>query len=253
MVQSVKKQHDAKASTTASPQEVQLSTEMIRTDALHTLGENALALMHELRGPLQAIRAHIQLLERKTTGHGSELSHHFLPLYHSIDLVNNLVDQFLHLTHFADTHLVVLDIAECVREMLPLLRSMSVIRLTELQEEIAPALPACMGDAQQLKRLLFNLFANALDSCAEVEKARVCICLKQEDHEIALSVLDNGCGIAADKLETIWLPFFTSKATGTGLGLPACKKIAALHGGSLTVISRLGEGSCFTLRLPIQK
>lgn len=253
MPQKVKQQRDNKAAGKAVPPDPSISAEMMQADALHSLGENAAALMHELRNPLQAIRAHIQLLERKTGGHNEELKRHFLPLYHSLDHINSLLDQFLRLSRFAPTCLASLAITECVSELLPLLRSMAVMRQVKLKEAIALDLPACLGDEQQLKRLLFNLFANALDACAGKQKARVCITLKQQQEKIILAVQDNGCGMESDKLEAIWQPFYTNKATGTGLGLPACLKIAAEHNGSLTVISRPNEGSCFTLSLPIKR
>lgn len=243
----------------AVPLGLPLSAELIQKDALHVLGENAAAVLHELRGPLQAVRAHVQLLERKTGRQGDEdLARHYLPIYQGIDHISALLDQFLRLSRLTPACLTCLDLSACVRELLPLLRSMAVIRGIELTVEIAAGLPACQGDEQQLKRLLFNLFANACDALADHcgdqgWQPRIRLALKREAGEFVLSVSDNGCGISAEQLTKIWQPFYTSKVAGTGLGLPGCLGIAAEHGGRLSVTSKPGEGSCFSLRLPLRR
>ena len=70
-----------------------------------------------------------------------------------------------------------------------------------------------------------------------------------EKHIFQLSVKDNGCGILPEVQDKIFIPFFTTKTTGSGIGLSLCKQIMTLHGGSLQVSSELGKGSCFTLKL----
>lgn len=262
----------AKMESEISPPAIPLSAELMQKDALHALGENAAAVLHELRGPLQAIRAHVQLLERKTSRGGDEaLARHYLPIYQGIDHVNDLLEQFLRLSRLMPASLTQLDLSLAVRELLPLLRSMAVMRGIELTAEIATGLPSCQGDEQQLKRLLFNLFANACDALAEytgegdiatngaaasgnkTRQPEIRLLLTQKAGKLVLSVSDNGCGIAADKQDKIWQPFYTQKAGGTGLGLPSCLGIAAEHGGTLTLTSKPGQGSCFTLRLPYKK
>lgn len=245
-----------------TPQNLVLSEELLRKDTLHTLGENAAAVLHELRGPLQAMRAHVQLLERKLCpGEGGELQRHFPPIYQGMDHINALLDQFLRLSRLADSQLAYVDIHACLQEILPLLRSMAIMRNIELSAELDPNTPGCIGDEQQLKRLLFNLFANACDAITtwqkqqgpvEQRKPQIQLQLKRDGASIMLSVEDNGCGIRKDKLRQIWEPFFTDKPAGTGLGLPSCAAIAEQHGGSLTVTSNSGEGSRFILRLPIK-
>jgi signal transduction histidine kinase len=73
-----------------------------------------------------------------------------------------------------------------------------------------------------------------------------------ENHIFRLSVTDNGCGILPEVVDRIFIPFFTTKPTGSGIGLSLCKQIMTLHGGSIRVKSELGKGSCFTLKLVVK-
>jgi signal transduction histidine kinase len=72
-------------------------------------------------------------------------------------------------------------------------------------------------------------------------------------HIFRLSVHDNGCGILPEVLDKIFIPFFTTKPTGSGIGLSLCKQIMTLHGGSLQVTSEVGKGSCFVMKLWVKR
>lgn len=232
-------------------QKIQLSSELMQAGVMHTLGENAAAIIHELRNPLQTIRAYIQLVERTLASQTSEPKY-FTALYAEINRMEGLLNQYLRLSRFAPAELKPLNLTEKVNEMLPLLRSMAVMRGIELEADLPASITSCQCDEEQFKRLLLNLVANACDACREQPQPHVRITLREDGLDIALSVLDNGCGIPPEKLEKIWQPFYTNKSGGTGLGLPSCATIAAEHGGTLTVVSEAGQGSCFTLTLPLQ-
>ena len=229
-----------------------LSPELMHANVMHTLEENAAAVIHELRNPLQTIRAYLQLLERGLQKN-SESSHyrHFEQLYNEISRMDSILSQYLHLSRMAPTELLPLNLAVKISELVPFLRSMAVVRGINMEAEMIEDLPLVLCDEQQIKRLLLNLFVNACDACTGVSEAKVIIQLYAEDGDLVLNAIDNGCGIPKEKLEKIWNPFYTNKASGTGLGLPSCARIAAEHGGSLTVISEPGQGSCFSLRLRI--
>lgn len=242
-----------KADQPSLPSKIQLSSELMQAGILHTLGENAAAVIHELRNPLQTIRAYLQILERKLASQNGEPLHHFDLLYAEIGRMDGLLNQFLRLARMAPAELQPLNLGEKIDELLPLLRSMTVMRGINLETDLTPKLPLCWCDEQQFKRLLLNLVANACDACEKSMNSCVRIHLHEQNGDLILSVIDNGYGIPAEQLEKVWQPFYTSKSGGTGLGLPACAQIAAEHGGSLTVVSEPGQGSCFTLRLPVGK
>lgn len=103
-------------------------------------------------------------------------------------------------------------------------------------------------DTHLIEQVLINLILNAVDACKNQDHAEIKILASQNPNRaIVLKVIDNGSGIPQDILENIFVPFFTSKATGSGIGLSLCKQIMLLHKGRIIVKSIEGEGSVFSL------
>ncbi len=103
-------------------------------------------------------------------------------------------------------------------------------------------------DIHLIEQVLINLLLNAVDACKEIENAKIKIEASQNtNRDIIIRVFDNGSGIPKDILENVFVPFFTSKATGSGIGLSLCKQIMLLHKGKIIVKSIEGEGSVFSL------
>ena len=107
-----------------------------------------------------------------------------------------------------------------------------------------------MLDSSQIEQVLINLLKNAGEACIEQEIPEVIIAThyEMEKRIFMLTVTDNGSGILPDVLDKIFVPFFTTKPTGSGIGLSLCKQIMNLHGGSISVSSEIGKGSCFSLK-----
>jgi signal transduction histidine kinase len=84
------------------------------------------------------------------------------------------------------------------------------------------------------------------------EGGKLSISSMNSQKEVSISITDIGIGIPKDRMEKIWTALYTTKAKGIGLGLPICKRIVEAHGGSISVLSTIGKGSTFTLKLPIQ-
>ena len=126
--------------------------------------------------------------------------------------------------------------------------SQSAVRYIYKVEDEARIL---MVDRSQIEQVLINLLKNAGEACAEQEHPEVVVetAYQPEKHIFQLSVKDNGCGILPEVLDKIFIPFFTTKPTGSGIGLSLCKQILALHGGSIRVSSEVGKGSCFVMKL----
>lgn len=107
-----------------------------------------------------------------------------------------------------------------------------------------------MLDRSQIEQVVINLLKNASEACAEQTDPEVVIATHYDSdkHLFFLSVSDNGSGILPEVLDKIFVPFFTTKPTGSGIGLSLCKQIMNLHGGSISANSEIGKGSCFTLK-----
>jgi two-component system sensor histidine kinase HydH len=112
-------------------------------------------------------------------------------------------------------------------------------------------------DAGHLKQALLNLMLNAVQAMGGVEEGRRELIVRARAHRdedgadcVAVHVIDTGPGIGADALGRVFEPYFTTKATGTGLGLPTARRIVEAHGGRMMVHSEVGKGTDFAVLLP---
>jgi PAS domain S-box-containing protein len=111
-------------------------------------------------------------------------------------------------------------------------------------------LPELNFDPQQLRQVLLNLFKNALEAMPQGGRLTVTTRIRGESVEV--EVADTGAGMTPEVAANVFQPYFTTKEKGTGLGLAICQSIIQEHGGSIAVESTLGQGSAFTIRLPLQ-
>jgi two-component system nitrogen regulation sensor histidine kinase GlnL len=110
--------------------------------------------------------------------------------------------------------------------------------------------PHIAGDENELKQLFMNMILNSLEAIEEQGNVWVNVKCPLDAH-VSVEVVDDGPGIPSDQLSKIFLPFFTSKKHGTGLGLATCKRIVTNHGGVIRVDSEPGKGTRFTIDLDL--
>lgn len=121
-----------------------------------------------------------------------------------------------------------------------------------LRCETSDDVPRIRGDADQLRQLIMNLILNAADASVNGGEVVVRFRCSASGNGTSLEVSDNGTGIAAEIIERIWSPFFTTKADGTGLGLAISRQIAQQHGATIQIRSQLGKGTVVTVIFPEQ-
>jgi signal transduction histidine kinase len=110
--------------------------------------------------------------------------------------------------------------------------------------------PAIMVDTEKMRRVFVNLIKNAFDAMPKGGTLKIASRKSAGNLEIILT--DTGTGMARETIGRLWSPLFTTKAKGMGLGLPIAKRLVEAHGGSIKVESKVGEGSTFTVTLPIR-
>lgn len=108
---------------------------------------------------------------------------------------------------------------------------------------------AIKADRSQMEQVLVNLVKNAWEASIEISNPKIKISAMQQNESVMISVSDNGVGISNEIVEQIFIPFYTTKSNGSGIGLSICRQIINLHGGTLTVSSLPDGGSIFTIRL----
>jgi signal transduction histidine kinase len=142
-----------------------------------------------------------------------------------------------------------IDVAELVRYA----AGATVPREITLDLDIAPDIPRLRGHHDALAAALSNVLINAVEACGDSGQITVRVSEASADGGrcAVISVADNGCGIAPEKLAGIWEPYITNKPGGTGLGLAIARQTVLAHGGSVTAASAPGEGTRIDIVLPI--
>jgi len=119
--------------------------------------------------------------------------------------------------------------------------------------ELDAGLPATMADPMQVKQVFLNLILNAVDAMRDGGTLRLTTQYDEETQSIIIEIADTGKGIGTDAMDKIFQPFFTTKARGTGLGLPISKRLIEEHGGAITVQSMPDRGTTFIINIPVKR
>lgn len=220
-----------------------------------------LAVMsHEMRTPLNAILGYSDLLDLEmdgplTEGQRAQLQRIRVGSRHLLDLINNVLDLTRADVRKLELDVRPVDVVAVVEEVVALLESEALMQGLSLRF-VAPAAPVPLveADLQRLRQIVTNLVGNALKF---TDEGSVTVSIEvPEDGMVAVRVEDTGIGIDADTIPLVFDEFYqvkgdlTRRHGGSGLGLAISQQLAELMGGTITVESRLGEGSTFTLRLP---
>jgi signal transduction histidine kinase len=161
--------------------------------------------------------------------------------------LKNIVTEFLEYARRPRPNLEARDVAEILGEVRDLVAAHAGPRQVEVTVAAEPATAAC--DPGQLRRALLNLAQNAVQACPDDGSGKVMLGCQKRNGEVVVTIGDTGPGIAPDLLAKIWTPFYTTKQSGTGLGLAFVREIARDHRARLDVESRPG-GTTFTIALP---
>ena len=234
-----------------APQDV--SRERVRTEGRHNrnMEDLSASIAHEIRNPIAAAKSLVQQMGEDPTTHDNiEFASVAL---NELDRVERSISHLLRYAREEDLRIVPMQMSDVVHSAVETFRDRLQRSQVELQLQIDT--PGGMrGDAEQLRRVLINLVANALDALDEAGTHEPVLQVMSGDNlagdEVWVRVQDNGPGIDDDTRAKIWSPFYTTKESGTGLGLALSRKIVDAHGGDMELNSRPGEGTEFVLTFP---
>lgn len=231
-------------------------------DRLVALGEMAAGMAHEIRNPLGAIKGAAQCLE--PAGLSREANELVAVIVEEVDRLNRVLAQFLEYVRPVLAEPSPTDVNAVVQATLQLLRNEQPPGVEVLQD-LALHLPPVSLDPEHLKQVLINLLRNSFQALGEHGRVRITSAVAYEPPgavsqserrslhhaHVLLRVSDEGPGIPEEDLSRIFVPFFTTKPQGTGLGLAISQRLIESSHGRIEVQSRPGEGTAFTLRLPV--
>jgi|UPI00039B42F7 signal transduction histidine kinase len=225
---------------------VRLQADLQQKEKLSAMGELAAGVAHEIRNPLNAISMSVQLLEREATENSSQ-QQRLVGIRKEITRIQNIIQQFLIFARPAPLQRQRVDVAEIID------RAVQTFQARALSQNVKiiwyhPGQIEANLDPGKIMTCISNLIDNAID--ATPAGGQITITLRRRRRNTFFSVADNGIGIPPENLSKIFNLYFTTKPTGTGLGLAQVYQIVSEHGGSIEVKSQPGAGSTFEINLP---
>lgn len=220
-----------------------------QAEELALLGTTAATVAHELKNPLVAIGGFAQRIYRDLEP-GDPHRERLRIVVEQVAHMERLLREMLQFSRPMTLNREELLVNDLVVDVMTLAAQRAAQAKVGLKTDLDPRAGAVPMDGARVKQVLLNLILNALQASPPGED--VYITTHRNGSEVEITIKDHGPGISPQDRERVFLPFFTTKAKGTGLGLAVCHKVVEAHHGELSVRSSLGKGSAFIVILPAE-
>jgi len=224
----------------------------IESERLNSLMLLAAGVAHEIGNPLNSLHIHLQLMQRSVQklhdGEKGELEQSIDVARSEVNRLDSIVTQFLKAIRPSRPQLrpenVNTIVEDAVRFFTPELQDREIM----VEQELRSDLPLLQVDRDQIKQAFYNVIKNGLEAMNRHGTLRIRTDL--DDTHVIIRFIDTGGGMSAESLSRVFEPYFTTKPSGTGLGLLIVRRIVREHGGELSIESSQGKGLTLTIRLP---
>ncbi len=232
----------------------QAQADLAHVNRVTTMGELTASLAHEIKQPIAAAVTNAKTCLRwlrRDCPNLEEAGEAASRIVKDVTRATDIISGISMLFKKGASHCELVDVNELIREMIVLLRSEANRYSISIRTELAEALPQVMADRVRLQQVLMNLMLNGIDAMKGTS-ARGELTIKSEagDGQLLISVSDTGVGLPPEQAEQIFQAFFTTKDSGTGMGLPISRSIIESHGGRLWASGASGKGATFQFTLP---
>jgi len=250
--------------TIADMEKRRMGSQLIMAGKLAEVGEMSAGVAHEINNPLQVMKSEEALMkdilaEMEADGKIAD-TENIRMLRDSLNQIGVQINRCKQITQgllkFAresEAKIQTVDLSMLIPEVVGMIERRAQVENIRIVQQLEKDLSPVKSDPAQLQQVFLNLLNNALYALNEKGGGEIRITATEEDNVLSVGVADNGCGIAPENMEKIFLPFYTTKPVGkgTGLGLSTCYGIVERLGGQITVTSELNVGTVFTVRLPL--
>jgi nitrogen fixation/metabolism regulation signal transduction histidine kinase len=208
---------------------------------------------HEIKNPLTPMKLSVQHMLRTFDRHDPNVEEKLQKVVQSlieqIDALTAIANEFSNFAKMPMPKMEVIELSEVIKNVLSVFEQEEncTFRLEVISE--CPVL----ADRDQMVRVFNNLIKNAIQAIPSERKGIIEVILKQQDDQLNITVKDNGKGIPEEMKNKLFVPYFTTKSTGSGIGLAVVKKILENHNGTIRFSSEVNVGTTFTLMLPATK
>ncbi len=229
-------------------------TDLIQAQKNAAWGEVARRLAHEIKNPLTPIQLSAERLQHKLSKELHDSSAEFLQrgtrtIVQQVEAMKRMVDDFSEYARPSKRHVEKINLIDLIQEILALYMTSGIVFTTSFPtgQVIVEVDPVSM------RQVLHNLIKNALEATTSQCQIDIKIAkaIRNNVEYVELGIYDNGSGLNAEQIETIFEPYVTSKTKGTGLGLAIVKKIVEEHGGAIWVDKSYNDGAGFVIQLPV--
>ncbi len=224
---------------------------VMKTQHNRSMEELTASIAHEIRNPITAAKSLVQQMgEDPAADDNIEYAKVALE---ELDRVERSVSHLLKFARDEDVHMSDMTMSDVIEAALDTFQDRIQSLGVEIHKEL-DAEGAMRGDPEKLRRVIINLFGNALDALEQSGTRNPSVAIQAGENlagtEVWVRIRDNGPGMEPERVDKIFKPFYTSKANGTGLGLAITKKLVDAHGGTIEAASRPGDGAEFLLTFP---
>lgn len=230
--------------------EIEMEEQFRRMGELAAIGQLAASIAHELRNPLSSIKGAAQYLQKEYEDHSAIVE--FLGIIiEEVNGLNRLTTEFLDFARPIQLELKPIDVNHVIDKTFQLMNVHIAQNNVTVKQNLGKDVPEIKADESQVEQVLRNVIINALQAMPGGGELTIETKPAPGGGGAEIWVHDTGTGIPADKLDNIFVPFFTTKTKGTGLGLSVVRKIVENHGGRVIVHSTANLGTSFGIVLPI--
>ncbi len=227
---------------------VKLQQQLREVEQMTGIGQMAANVAHEIRNPLIAVGGFARQLHEDMDSDDPRREHTRIIL-EEVTRLEQILREQLTLERHLQPVMRPVDVNQILRDVRKLLSHGLLSSQIQLDGNLQDGIPVTMGDANQLKQAFLNIISNAIQSMED--GGTVTVTSAQKGHDIVVTMSDTGPGISSEVMSKLFVPFFTTRKSGSGLGLAVTRRIVENHGGQITADSVPGEGTTFVVRLPI--
>lgn len=229
---------------------IRLKQQVERQKHLSSVGEMAASIVHEIRNPMTSLRGFLDLMKMNCKDENKRYLH---IMDSELERMETMLSELLYLSKPTERKMDRVLIYQALNEVVELMQQSAimnniVIQLNVVQSELR--VTSILGNETRLKQLLINLIKNAIEvmDCGGI----ITIELDQtNENHVQISVIDEGAGMTDEERNQLFTPFYTTKESGTGLGLALVKKVVDEHQGTINVESTVGVGTTFIMEIPL--